>query len=754
MRCHELLKLVGVAVFTCACAGGPPPDAAAGDPPPPAAAENHADLPRDTVAISAAATESLTALADQGRFAELLARLEQETPVTPVHTSLRADLERYEQHVETRRKERREAYEQSIADLDRHLAEGDLEDALVAAIEAHGLAEAPGDLLGGDKVRTLSNDADAAARRAEREERWVDAVSLFRLLDLLYEESGRYREDLTRAALHIRVLQTYAPEALTRLYKERAARREAEQAAEDEPGDDVEDQPDEPVEIEYEKWQARLRGVEIAMLRDAVRTAAEKHVDGRGYPPLVVGAFKALDTLVETDTLDDVFPGLADADAVASFKKYLREERNFVRAAGNDLTRADVDAIIDGVMQKNQVTVRLPEQVLIYEMTEGATSELDDFTSVVWPADLDTFKRSTHGAFFGVGIQIERRDGEIVVVSPLENTPAQKAGIRADDVIVTVDGKDTTGWSLRRAVLEITGPEGTDVKLGLKRKPDARVEVSVTRRKIDIESIRGWVHLPGGGWDYWIDRDAGIGYIRLSQFIPQTTDRLKEAIDELQKQGDLKGLILDLRFNPGGLLDAAIGVSDLFLDEGPIVSTVDGRGDRTGTERASGRSFDDFEMVVLVNQGAASASEIVAGALQDHNRATVIGTRTFGKGSVQELFGLDGRKATLKLTRRYYMLPAGRIIHRKPGATRWGIEPDLPVPVADALVRDAIELRNQADVLREAGAPVEDDAVAASQILEKGVDPQLETAVLVLKTRIVAEQVAIARSEAEAAATP
>lgn len=720
-------------------------------------------------------------LAESGRFSELLTRLKSEHSGGQASSvkSLISDLERYQTNEQERRVARQDAYEKALTKVEIELTAGRVEDALVAAIDAHTLAEESASVLAVPIVQELIHKTEQHAQQAEAQDDWVEALTLYRLLDLLYDDYATYRDDTKRAGQHVRVLQLYAPEELERLYKLRAERREKAQAASKaeaaargevegevfEPkaeGADAEvaEEEDEPINraeealeawrVEREPWDVKLKGVEAGMLRQTLHQAAQEHINSKGYAPLMRGAIDSLLVLVRTDALGKTFQSFNDQRAMGEFRTYLERVAASLEAPNQDLGFYEASTIIDKVMLMNDRTLKLPEQVLLYEMTEGATQTLDEFSAVIWPQEKETFSRSTQGKFYGIGIQISRRDGRLVVVSPLANTPAQEAGIEAGDIIAQVEGKDTSSWGLEKAVREITGPEGTTVTLGIQRagKVDL-IEYRIRRAEIVIESIRGWEHTDAGGWDYFIDPDNRIGYVRLSQFIPQTVDDLDAAVSQMQQDGPINGLILDLRFNPGGLLSTAIDVVDRFVDDGPIVFTVDAKGNRTHESRASRhRTYKPFPVVVLINQGAASASEIVSGALQDYGRAVVIGTRSFGKGSVQDVFNLAHGKAILKLTTQYYMLPMGRIIHRLPEAKSWGVEPDLVVSMTNDQVVDALELRQEADVLREPPAG-EDDRAHADDILEQGLDPQLEAALLILKTKLVAQHIAMAQAPGE-----
>lgn len=302
---------------------------------------------------------------------------------------------------------------------------------------------------------------------------------------------------------------------------------------------------------------------------------------------------------------------------------------------------------------------------LVESAINGMLQGLDPHSSYMDPKNFRDMQVQTRGEFGGLGIEVTMEDGLIKVVSPIDDTPASKAGIQANDIITHLDEEAIQGLTLNQAVEKMRGPIGTKIKLRIMRKAqDKPVEVSVTRDNIRVRSARGRME----GDD--------IGVLRVSQFNEQTTENLRKAITDIQTQsGDkLKGYILDLRSNPGGLLDQAISVSDAFLDRGEIVST---RGRNTEeTQRFNARSGDLTKgkpIIVLINGGSASASEIVAGALQDHKRATVIGTRSFGKGSVQTIIPLGSGAGALRLTTARYYTPSGKSIQAK------GISPDIEV---------------------------------------------------------------------------
>ncbi len=318
---------------------------------------------------------------------------------------------------------------------------------------------------------------------------------------------------------------------------------------------------------------------------------------------------------------------------------------------------------------------------LLESALEGMLQNLDPHSTFINTGEWNQFRRQIEGRFGGIGIQvgIDQESGRLRVIAPMVGTPAYEGGILAGDQIVEIDGSTAEGMSPDKAIEVLTGRPGTEVKLSVLHEGSEDPEtITITRAIIDVPSVLGDHRKPDDQWDYMLDKDKKIGYIRITSFIQNTVEELKKALDELKEQG-MKGLILDLRDDPGGLLSAAVEVSDLFLDKGEIVSTK-GRNTPPKTFRAvKNSSYEDIPMVVLVNNNSASASEIVSAALQDHHRATVVGQRTYGKGSVQNIFELDDGNSVLKLTVASYYRPSGENIHRFKNAKvtdKWGVTPD------------------------------------------------------------------------------
>jgi carboxyl-terminal processing protease len=303
---------------------------------------------------------------------------------------------------------------------------------------------------------------------------------------------------------------------------------------------------------------------------------------------------------------------------------------------------------------------------LVESAINGMLAGLDPHSSYMDAKSFRDMQVQTRGEFGGLGIEVTMEEGVLKVVSPIDDTPASKAGILANDFITYIDDEAVQGLTLNQAVDKMRGPVNTKIKLKIMRKgQDAPIEVTLTRDVIKVVSVR--FHPEGDD----------VGYIRITQFTEQTSTGLKKAIADIAAQdGDkLKGFIIDLRNNPGGLLDQAVGVSNAFLNRGEIVSTRGRNADETQrfTARPGGDLTKGKPVIVLVNGGSASASEIVAGALQDHKRATILGTRSFGKGSVQTIIPLGSGNGALRLTTARYFTPSGRSIQAK------GIVPDIEV---------------------------------------------------------------------------
>jgi len=358
-----------------------------------------------------------------------------------------------------------------------------------------------------------------------------------------------------------------------------------------------------------------------------------------------------------------------------------------VDAVGKDAAYENLQTFTNilAIVQKNYVEDVTTEQ-LVEGAINGMLTSLDPHSAYLTPDLYKELQVDTKGSFGGLGIEITVRNGVLTVVSPIEDTPAYRAGVKAGDQVIKIDGEFTKDMTLVEAVKKMRGPKGSKVVLSIKREGVNQIfDVSLVREVIKIQSVKSKM------------LDKGYGYIRLTQFQERSANDVERMLEQWSREGAIEGIVLDLRNDPGGLLTQAVKVSDLFLDAGMIVYT-DGRLENQKQKYFARRpgSYIDFPMVVLVNGGTASASEIVAGALQDHKRAVILGTTTFGKGSVQTILPLDDNSALRLTTARYYT-PSGRSIQ----AT--GIVPDIVME--NVLMARVGEGPKRSQSLREANLP-------------------------------------------------
>lgn len=376
---------------------------------------------------------------------------------------------------------------------------------------------------------------------------------------------------------------------------------------------------------------------------------------------------------------------------------------------------------------KKEYTEEPDTKKLIYGALQGMLSSLDTHSQFLTPEDYAELKVDTTGKFGGLGIEITMKDGLLTVVTPIDDTPAWKAGIKAGDRIVKIDGEITRDITLSDAVKKLRGEPGSEVALTVLRENTANLlDFKIVRSIIKVEDIKDALIL-----------EDGVAYIRLAEFRENTPAELDKALANLHKEG-MKSVILDLRNNPGGLLDAAVKVAERFLPEGKAIVSTKGRDEAQNSEMVSGsRDPYGIPMIVLVNEGSASGSEIVAGALKDHKRALIVGAKTFGKGSVQTVVPLSDGSA-LKLTTSLYFTPSGESIHNK------GVNPDVAVEQAAreqpaALEEEGVKPGKAEDIFDqiEKGNKEQQDK---KTVIDYKLDNQLMRAVDILKAISIYEE--------------
>jgi carboxyl-terminal processing protease len=442
-----------------------------------------------------------------------------------------------------------------------------------------------------------------------------------------------------------------------------------------------------------------------------------------------------------------------DANALAAFGAAMASLEDEVNNWPEGGSKDNFLNAFEKVLERNLTTARMPEGVVIAQFAEASLATLDPYTILVWPRDVSEFEQQMTNEFTGIGIEISRQNGQLTVGSLLPDTPAYSSGLDVGDVIEKVDGMPTKDVPLSCAVSRIKGPAGTKVTLTIRSNGKEQThDITLTRAKIVVPTLRGLQRGGEGKWLQMVDEQDKIGYIRLTSFAETTAADTEAALKSLEAAG-MRGLILDLRFNPGGFFDSAVDVTDEFLDDGLIVITRSRFGIPSYAAAHSRGTHPNYPMVVLINAGSASASEIVAGALTDpsHKRATLVGERTHGKGVVQGISTYPGEGSQLKYTMANWYLPSGQKIKsqdeaKKENKNDWGIGPDVAVSLRSDEFRKMIELQRENDVLvntghDDANSPLKKHTIA--QTVE--VDPQLETGILVIKSKLVREEADISK---------
>ena len=570
------------------------------------------------------------------------------------------------------------------------------------------------------------------AERLEQEQQWIESYGrVYYYLTALDLHSDQYDEHVERLLRFATVDSMYVPD----------------------PNQDA------------VTWQERRKGVDFEMIHRAFNMVELGYVDEPDFKEMASRGLRNCLTLAETDKLAEAFSELADADLAEQYRAGARRliaevvgEDDNGESEENGQVNSDSDPsfgmlgllrAFQRIIQLNDETVQLPEEVIMAEFAEGAFAALDAYTYLVWPSDVAEFNKDMTNEFFGVGIVISKVNGQLSVDSLLDDSPAMRAGLDAGDRIIAVDKQSTARITLDMAVRRITGPENTEVVLTIDRdgfeKPR---DFTVTRGKIVVQTIKGLLRDDQGQWQYYADEAEKLAYVRITSFSGETPARLRWVLDQLREQG-MRGLVLDLRSNSGGYLSGAVEIVDDFVstEAPPIVSTRSPRFPEQGHADPATRAgtFDDeLPMVVLVDSASASASEIVSGSLRDHGRALIVGTRTFGKGNVQQIYRLRPSDAQLKMTMAYYYLPSGRRVHRDPKDKTnddYGVEPHVKLELTAEQMKDYAKVRREAGILHLSNGENGDWTVyTADEVVAS--DPQLAIGLSCLRGGLLAKDAA------------
>lgn len=528
---------------------------------------------------------------------------------------------------------------------------------------------------------------------------------------------------------------------------------------------------DSPCETSAERFQ----GVKEELFIRAINFLNAHYVSIINYNEVATDAIKRCKLLAEVMSTSsrlnensenvnkysfDAIKGTLDTEKLAAWSDGLAKLLEEAKSSSGGLAQLDKDKfldVFDNVLDLNSSTINLPRTVLIAQFAEAALTALDPYTVIVWPRQVQDFEQMMTSEFTGIGIEISKQQGMLTVSSLLLDTPAFDSNLDAGDIIEQVDGVETKGMSLFCAAKKIKGPAGSKVNLKVRRlsedkKTDDKIfDVMITRDKIVVPTVRGWQRSQAGKWLYMIDEKNKIGFVRLTSFAADTASGLEKVLFNLENRG-LRGLIMDLRFNTGGLLNSAVDVVDMFVEEGVIVKRQPGLGRIPIYETAKKKgTHPNYPLVILINSTSASASEIVAGALADekYKRAILVGTRTHGKGSVQGITGLDllGGNAQLKYTMAYYHLPSGQRVEsrdamEKLGREDWGVAPNVEVDLRSDELKKMVEVQRDNDVLVKANHNGTNGEFKKHTIEETlAADPQLAVGLLIIQGKLIQDEI-------------
>jgi len=665
-----------------------------------------------------------------------------------------SSLESFNNHLDSYRNHRNSetaaallSKDESLETMYKHFAEENILLAMQSAVKAQTLSKSLDDIMYNEKVQEVLAKTQNEIEKLIDNGNVLTAQTLLYYLRTFYEGTSRldlyefWNDKLEKLALHVSLLKQYAPKHFHSLIVDRAII--------------LGDEPPEKYNAQAgDNWEDRINDIDKRMLIRALTTAVQEHIDGVSWNELIQGGLEAALKLGDVPIIQETFkkaaiPALQKTWNSCVESELESSEEYLLHIPGKRV----LTQIINRLLESNEKAMQLPEGMILREFGDGAMGKLDKYSAIIWPNEYRRFQQQTEGNFIGVGIQIkENHKGEVEVVNPIEGSPAYYGGVQPNDVIIGVDGKSASGWSLNYAVKRITGKSGTSVTLTVRRQSsETSIDFALTRQNIKIHSVKGWWKkgideegLPE--WDWFVDEENKIGYIKLTGFSEKSYTDMIAAIREIESQGQPNGLILDLRYNRGGLLPTARRIANLFVPTGTIVSGEAANGQELFRMSAiPNRAFlADWPVVILINQGSASASEIVSGCVQAHNAGVIVGQRSWGKGSVQTVHQISD-EANVKLTTQFYRLPSpdfgktpGRLVHKRRGSLDWGVVPDVEVKMSPDQITKSLSLRQKADMIL---IDSEDERPDINDLITTGLDPQLETALLLLRANALSKMI-------------
>jgi carboxyl-terminal processing protease len=467
------------------------------------------------------------------------------------------------------------------------------------------------------------------------------------------------------------------------------------------------------------------------------------------YQGMAISAINHCKLLAEVMSKLDVHSRYKITNAqYVTWSRVLGALLNEINQSQEDIGKDGFVNVFEQVLALNESSytgIGLPPALLISKFAEGALSALDPYTVIYWPSQTQDFEKAVTNQFSGIGIKFSKEEGMTKIVAVLPDTPAHKSGLRIGDIITSIDGIEMKDISSDCVAKRITGPEDTKVTVTITRSDENQsFDVTLDRTRIIIPSVHGWQRTEKGEWLYMIDSPNKIGYVRISSFNSKTTDDFEKVLCQLEENG-LKGLILDLRSNPGGLLSAAVEIADKFIQEGLIVRTEPRYGMSIYISAHQDGTHADYPIVILTNPLTASSSEILAGVLQDqkYNRAILVGQRSYGKGSVQSITNYCGNGAQLKYTAAYYHLPSGQRVESrdlagKSSRKNWGILPNVNVELRSNELQEITSVQKANELVETVG---QEDVLNCMKRYSSqetvDADPQLAIGLLVLKSKMI-----------------